>query len=342
MKKYLRRFKFYRYLGQVKANVLKEYKSKDKLKYIREFGFVFYFKLRMIPIFKSTNTVAKRKAVIDYGHKLIANKLDKEFGEFLQFEANKYRTKYSDIQSKPTPKIIWNFWYQGNQDDIEIIKVCMDSVRRNVSEDVELITITKDNLAQYLDIPVYIYAKLESGLITITHFSDIVRMGLLSQYGGCWLDATCYVTGDISYVFDKAFWSIKRESNAISRDVPKRKWTSFAQCACANCMINHLIYLLFIKYWVNHNTLLHYILIDYFMDMVYRHVQEAKELIDAIEYNNPDVWSLVQAFDMRYDEVYFSTITASTNVFKTTCKGEFKKVDGDGNITFHGYITEGK
>ena len=50
----------------------------------------------------------------------------------------------------------------------------------------------QDNLAEYVSIPDYIMQKVKKGQITYTHFSDIVRVNLLAEYGGIWIDSTCW------------------------------------------------------------------------------------------------------------------------------------------------------
>lgn len=54
--------------------------------------------------------------------------------------------------------------------------------------------ITKDNYNKYCHIPDYILQKLYRQEISITHFSDILRVSLLAENGGLWLDSTCWVS----------------------------------------------------------------------------------------------------------------------------------------------------
>ena len=85
-------------------------------------------------------------------------------------------------------------------------------------KDAELIILTKENLSQYCSIPDHIYQKLEAGIITLTHFSDIVRVTALAVRGGLWLDATIFATGDFSYAFEGPFWSIRKPGSRYSQN----------------------------------------------------------------------------------------------------------------------------
>ena len=56
--------------------------------------------------------------------------------------------------------------------------------------DREIVLITQDNLFNYVQFPDYILKKWEAGVITNTHFSDLLRLELLIKYGGTWSDET--------------------------------------------------------------------------------------------------------------------------------------------------------
>lgn len=54
-------------------------------------------------------------------------------------------------------------------------------------------------MAQYVDIPDYILQKYKQGKMTRTHLSDIVRLLLLSKYGGVWIDSTILLTNELPH-----------------------------------------------------------------------------------------------------------------------------------------------
>ena len=58
-------------------------------------------------------------------------------------------------------------------------------------------------MGQYVDIPDYILQKYRAGKMTRTHFSDILRLHLLSRYGGVWIDSTILMTEHLpKYILD--------------------------------------------------------------------------------------------------------------------------------------------
>ena len=52
-----------------------------------------------------------------------------------------------------------------------------------------------NNLHEYITLPDYINEKHKKGIIDNTHYSDLVRLQLLIEHGGSWIDSTFFVTG---------------------------------------------------------------------------------------------------------------------------------------------------
>lgn len=99
-------------------------------------------------------------------------------------------------------KIIWQYWGQGvGNEQItsmclpEVVRKCFASVDR-YKGDWEVIRLDDSTVANWLSFPDFIHEKLsdpDSGL-NRTFYSDLLRVSLLSVYGGAWLDATILMT----------------------------------------------------------------------------------------------------------------------------------------------------
>ena len=91
---------------------------------------------------------------------------------------------YSDL-----PKRLWFLWYQGWNIAPDIAKRCLNSWRFH-NPTWTIVTLDKYNLDEYIDL-----SFLEEGSsngITPASISDIVRIMLLRQYGGIWIDSTLF------------------------------------------------------------------------------------------------------------------------------------------------------
>jgi mannosyltransferase OCH1-like enzyme len=85
-------------------------------------------------------------------------------------------------------KKIWFLWFQGIESAPEIVKQCLESwIRKN--PEWEVIVLDSHNLNKYIQIefPPEVINRLSSN-----HLSNMIRLQLLREYGGVWVDATLY------------------------------------------------------------------------------------------------------------------------------------------------------
>lgn len=308
--------------------------NRAKKEFLREFGILFTGNTFLFQQLINRSNGERRIALADKLNEYKLKRLEYEFSGFIEQEAEKWRWNKKEYRME---KIVWNFWHQGNEDDIPIVHACMESVKYNCPKEATVITITKDNLQEYIQLPDYILKKVSNGIISLTQLSDILRMSLVSERGGCWLDATIFSVRDYSYVFEKSFWSTKREANNIY--IPKGKWTGFAFSASKNSIVPTLMKCLFYEYWKRYDVLIDFFLIDLFLELLYRHVPEVKNIIDENNYNNEGVHKLWQMLPEIFNEKEYNQVTSDTDFFKLSWRVDIPKMM-DGKLTVLGKICE--
>lgn len=107
---------------------------------------------------------------------------------------------------------IWQYWAQGMENVPPLVRICMDSVDKYAAPDYQIIRLSDDNLADYVEIPDWLEKRRESGQISVAHFSDILRCMLLTTYGGLWLDACTLLTGKLpDMLFKYDFFVYQRD-----------------------------------------------------------------------------------------------------------------------------------
>ena len=89
---------------------------------------------------------------------------------------------------------VWIFWYQGIENAPFLVKSTIKSIK-TIMKNKEVIILTKDNLNEYVSLPDYIEKKFQKGQITMAHYSDLLRIELLTTLGGLWVDSTILMTG---------------------------------------------------------------------------------------------------------------------------------------------------
>ncbi|EFT9700174.1 capsular biosynthesis protein, partial [Campylobacter jejuni] len=170
--------------------------------------------------------IIKGKILHQKEHENIANYLENAY-------IKKYfENKLDDIQIKKTrningKKIIWQFWYQGIDNAPCIIKKCFKSVQK-YKGNYEVVLLDKDNIKDYLIFPDFIYQKIDDkkfGEKTITIFSDLLRVSLLNNYGGIWLDAGMFLSGEIQKeILDQDFFIFHRSTK---KPQDYKNWINF-------------------------------------------------------------------------------------------------------------------
>lgn len=99
----------------------------------------------------------------------------------------------SGWQNTPMPKIVWWCWLQGESQIPELSLICLHSLKKNLPN-YQIKIITLANLKDYITLPQVIINKYKAGWISGALFSDIIRLSLLANYGGVWIDSTVYCT----------------------------------------------------------------------------------------------------------------------------------------------------
>ena len=226
---------------------------------------------------------------------------------------------------------VWLFWWQGlNEDTPIVVKKCIDSIIANAGNR-KVIIIDQDNYSKYVSIPDYIMSKLDRKQITLTHFSDILRLALLSEYGGIWMDVTLFMVDKFPRDMENySIYSIKHNKFS-DYHVCKGKWSSFFLACGENNSIIKLFRDFFYEYLKHENMLITYFLIDCIIAICYENVAEIRTAIDAIPKNNENVFELQNNLFNDYDEEKYLKMKTDTHIFKLSWKLDFSS-DNEGSF----------
>ena len=136
----------------------------------------------------------KQESILDKRYDTMHKVLAKESLRRYRYVLNKPENK-SDEPNR-FPNKIWYYWSSGMENAPSIALNCYNSIKKYIP-DMEIITLSKQNVSQYIELPEHILKKYHNGIISEAQFADIVRVFLLREYGGLWLDCTTYLTGSI-------------------------------------------------------------------------------------------------------------------------------------------------
>lgn len=220
-------------------------------------------------------------------------------------------------QPNPNPNKIWVCWLQGEENAPLLVKKCIASIRRYANNR-EVIVITNDNLAQYITFPDFIIKNKAKGRITNTHFSDIIRIYLLAQYGGTWIDATVYLTGPLPAFAQNTPLFCYKTSSSGTEPIKMSSWFISAQP-------NHEIIVrtqqLITEYWKHNTWLCHYYLFHLLFSIAIDSRTNLKEQWTAIPYfNNSIPHTLAAEITMPYYPERWKQIKQISSIHKLTYK----------------------
>lgn len=242
--------------------------------------------------------------------------LKKRFSKFLS------SFKYDESLLCKGSHTVWICWWQGIENAPLLIQRCYRSVIKNlIGWDVVLIS--KDNFHQYVDLPENIITRLNEGLITPSQVSDFFRLELLIRYGGLWLDASVYCTGNNipkSILESNLFVFQAQKPNSNGKAIVMSKWCIYAK---ANNKILMATRELLYHIWNNNHYTHNDRLLNHIFSVVYDFYGEESNGIPAFCNTVPHILSS-HLFD-AYDELYWGDLKKLTCFHKLDYKQDSAK-----------------
>lgn len=284
--------------------------------------------------FQETPRVRKR---LVNKHEVMLDYFKKTFEDFFD--------KYDFDRSLPESDLslqdcIWVCWWQGLDSAPELVKKCIESIQKNAGNH-EVIIITEDNYKEYITIPKWIEDKKNAGIISRTNYSDLLRLSLLAEHGGMWLDATFFCAKPtIDEYFSYPLWSIKRP-DYLHCSVASGYFAGYSlQCNVEQRWIFATIRDFFLYYWKNNDMLVDYLLVDYMIVLGQQNDSRISEAFKRIVPNNPCCDELYKILGEPFDENVWKELKKDTALFKLTWKQDFP-LKKDGKDTFYAKLLDG-
>ena len=284
-------------------------KIREKLEKIKIFSYFYFHGARL-----NSEQLQNKK------HWIYLLYLEKKYKKFLnKLEIYKNSNEFSNK--------VWWCWLQGEENAPDLNKACLNSLRENL-KDREIIIITEENYSQYIELPEYIISKYKKGLITKTHFSDILRIELLVKFGGTWIDSSVLCTSYDSAYFDKnlfVYQNWKRGDEAILIS----NW--FITAEKHNPILLTTRDLLY-EYWRKNDFVIHYFIFHFFFTISAKKYEEQWNAISRFSNIPPHILQF-ELFD-KYSEERFNQIAKMSSFHKLNQKLDFNKASPESNYYY--------
>lgn len=245
------------------------------------------------------------------------------FKKYLSEEIEKYKNlnvEKTDSEVTMQKRYVWVCWWQGYENMPRLCKACYEQLKSVLDEKrYELILITKNNYSDYAVIPDYIIEKLERGYIKITQFSDILRISLLYNHGGMWLDASVWCTDKINDYLstDKDFWSVKLKTiddkTVLGQCISECKWCGFLLGGRKpGGTIYRFVFEAMCKYYKEYSFTLDYFIQNMIIKVAYENIDIIQENINNVEESNSHIYDLYRHMDEPFDSGLWDLLQEDT------------------------------
>lgn len=289
-----------------KQNVLNSYRRIKKYGFLLSLSNIF---LKYFSRFLSSDRIGN---ITDWRYKRIEKIIINTVGEIEPLPSEEF------CFENPEKAPIWWCWLQGEKNMPLIPKLCLDSLRK-YSNNHPVVLITLDNFREYVSLNPKVLSLYHEGKISNAHFSDILRINLLNQNGGLWVDSTVLLTSDIDEnIFKSSFFTIKIKELGVY--VSKCRWSTFCLGGYKQNILFGMVSDIFDKYIEKTDVFADYFMFDAIINTLYNRVPAIKDMIDNNLYNNLNVHSLSGILNDDFDTDIFRKITEDTNMFKLNWK----------------------
>lgn len=282
--------------------LLKYYIRHPKEFYSRSKWIIFCFFLWLYYKLKNeTWAINSEKSVYMY--------LNKKYGKYLD-KLPRYK------ETTERDNIIRWCRLQGEENAPKLNKSCLKSIRKFV-KDKKIIILTEKNIKDYVKFPDYIQKKYKDGIISRTHFSDLLRTELLIKYWWTWIDSSVLLTDYNKKFFESEFFVFKsdNEYSALS------SW--FITSNKSNPILLTTRDLLY-EYRENNDYLLHYFLFHLFFTLATKKYPKIWNKVP--KYSNKPPHVMQREFLREYNKESFEELKKISSVHKLNHKIDRKKL----------------
>ena len=203
-------------------------------------------------------------------------------------------------------------YYKGIQNCPSFIKTSIISIEKNSGKH-PLYKLDKYNYDKYILLPKFLLDKLNNKIFNISHFLEILRMGILSKYGGFWIDLTFFnIVTSISFYSSLLTFKLSTCNQKLKKIIKQNNFFFSSK----NSFLTTYSYKALLIYWKYNNFNTNY-LFEYIIYFGYQSLNGFKNYIDKLPYLNFIFFSLNKSLNEDYHKKwdnYNSIITTNEYV----------------------------
>lgn len=230
---------------------------------------------------------------------------------------------------------VWVCWWSGEDTAPALVRQCIQSILRYAGTH-PVYLITKDNFKDYLDIPVYMLAKVQGGQLGLAHLADYIRVSLLAEHGGLWLDATIFCSAQLpAWYFQLPVFTCKSELRE-GKYISAYRWVTFCLGGWKGNVFYRFLKDALEEYWRAESHAIDYLFFDHVIYLAYKHIDAIHQLLDQIPINNIHRDDLQAAMNALLPAEDFSrVIQPDTTLYKLSWREAYSMQTQDGKESIY-------
>lgn len=240
-----------------------------------------YAGLRIVDDFSGRLRVKK---ISNWAHKKKEQWILKYLYELLLPVIEKYKDMH-DAGTKVENAPVWVCWWTGVDTAPQLVQQCIRSIQKNAGNHPVNI-ITQENYSKYLEVPDFMLERLNKKEIGLAHFADYLRVCLLEQYGGLWLDATMFCAANIPEEYFELPVFTCKSPYVESRYLSDYQWVTFCLGGWKGNVFYQFLKDVFELYWRETDTAIDYLFFDYLIYLAKQHIPSIQRYLEEIPVNN--------------------------------------------------------
>lgn len=249
--------------------------------------------------------------------------------------------KYKDDEyiGEPTENApIWICWWKGEEEAPPLVRQCIQSIRANAgNHSVNLIT--KQTYTEYLSIPELILGHIEANTMGFAHLADYIRVTLLAEYGGLWLDATMFCAEQIPEIYFSFPVFTCKSDPTESRYLSKHQWVTFCLGGFKKNVFYRFLKDAFETYWSQNEWAIDYLFFDYMIYLAKAHVPAIHRALENIPVNNLHRDDLQAAMNAALPaEKFDSVLHPDTVLYKISWRETYSQETRDGKPSVYAHF----
>lgn len=237
---------------------------------------------------------------------------------------------------------VWMCWWQGENEMPEVIRLCVESIRRNLpKEKTVLRLITLENCMEYVTFTDAVVRKFNEGKISLTHLSDILRAELLYRYGGMWIDATYYLTQPLSEdLLERELYTIRFEKTIWSSDITKGRWSSNFWITVKEHKLFQFLMESLWYYWELEEEPIDYFFMDDILAVAVEEFPDIREQLEECGFYPGEVFGLTKWINRKFKPGYEEQLKIRSGFYKLNRRERYVKANIAGEQTVYGHLVE--